>query len=132
MIHHRGTEVPSARQSSDILGAAIEVHRRLGPGLLESAYEACLCREMFFRRIPFEHQVEVPVYYRGMTVDCGYRLDIVAFGSVLVEVKSVSKILPIHEAQVLTYLRTTGFRIGLLINFNVEVLRLGIRRLVNG
>jgi GxxExxY protein len=132
MIHHRGTEVPSSQQSSDILGVAIEVHRRLGPGLLESAYEACLCREMYFRRIPFEHQVEVPVYYRGMTVDCGYRLDIVAFGSVLVEVKSVSKILPIHQAQVLTYLRTTGFRLGLLINFNVEVLRLGIRRFVNG
>lgn len=132
MIHHRGTEVPSERQSSDILGAAIEVHRRLGPGLLESAYEACLCREMRFRKIPFEQQVEVPLYYRGMTVDCGYRLDIVAFESVLVEVKSVSKILPIHQAQVLTYLRTTGFRLGLLINFNVEVLRLGIRRFVNG
>ena len=129
---HRGTEVPSVKQSSDILGAAIEVHRRLGPGLLESAYEARLCREMCFRRIPFEHQVEVPLYYRGMTVDCGYRLDIVAFESVLVEVKSVSRILPIHHAQVLTYLRTTGFRLGLLINFNVEVLRLGIRRLVNG
>jgi GxxExxY protein len=87
---------------------------------------------MYFRRIPFEQQVEVPLYYRGMTVDCGYRLDIVAFGSVLVEVKSVSKILPIHQAQVLTYLRTTGFKLGLLINFNVEVLRLGIRRSVNG
>ena len=132
MICHRGTEVPSDRHTSEILGAAIEVHRRLGPGLLESAYEACLCKEMSFREIPFEQQVEVPLYYRGMTVDCGYRLDIVAFESVIVEVKSVSKVLPIHQAQVLTYLRTTGFRLGLLINFNVEVLRLGIRRLVNG
>ena len=132
MFHHRGTEVPSTGRSSDIIAAAIEVHRRLGPGLLESAYEACLCREMCFRRIPFDSQVEVPLYYRGMRVDCGYRLDIVAFGSVLVEVKAVSKILPIHRAQVLTYLRTTGLRLGLLINFNVEVLRVGIHRLING
>ena len=87
---------------------------------------------MCLRDIPFEQQVGVPLYYRGITVDCGYRLDIVAFRAVIVEVKSVSKVLPIHQAQVLTYLRTTGFRVGLLINFNVEVLRLGIRRLVNG
>jgi len=84
------------------LAAAIEVHRRLGPGLLESAYEACLCREMVFRNIPFERQVLLPLDYRGMKVDCGYRLDIVAYGSVIVEVKAVSKILPIHRAQVLT------------------------------
>ena len=87
---------------------------------------------MGFRKIPFARQVEVPVYYRGMTVDCAYRLDIVVFGSVLVEVKAVTKVLPIHQAQVLTYLKTTGLRLGLLINFNVEVLRLGIKRLVNG
>ena len=135
MAHHRGTEdteEPSKRQSSDILGAAIEVHRRLGPGLLESAYEACLCREMRFRNIPFERQVVLPLEYRGMKIDCGYRLDIVAYESVIVEVKAVSKILPIHRAQVLTYLKTTGLRLGLLINFNVEVLRVGIHRLING
>lgn len=135
MAHHRGTEdteESSKRQSSDILGAAIEVHRRPGPGLLESAYEACLCREMRFRSIPFERQVVLPLEYRGMKVDCGYRLDIVAYESVIVEVKAVCKILPIHRAQVLTYLKTTGLRLGLLINFNVEVLRVGIHRLING
>ena len=138
MIHHRGTEdtedteVSSALHTSKILGAAIEVHRRLGPGLLESAYEACLCREMLFRRIPFERQVPLPLDYRGLKVDCGYRLDIVAYGSVIIEVKAVCKLLPIHRAQVLTYLKTTGLPIGLLINFNVEMLRIGIERLVNG
>jgi GxxExxY protein len=102
MIHHRGTEDaegPSARRSSDILGAAIEVHRRLGPGLLESAYEACLCRELLFRQIPIRRQVPLPLDYRGMKLDCGYRLDVIAYGSVLIEVKAVIKILPIHRAQ---------------------------------
>jgi GxxExxY protein len=87
---------------------------------------------MLFRNIPFERQVVLPLDYRGMKVDCGYRLDIVAYGSVIVEVKAVSKILPIHRAQVLTYLKITGLRLGLLINFNVEVLRVGIHRLING
>ena len=134
MIHHRGTEDtegPSVRRSSDILGAAIEVHRCLGPGLLESAYEACLCREMLFRQIPFEHQVPLTLHYRGLKLDCGYRLDVIAYGSVLVEVKAVTKVLPIHRAQVLTYLKLTGIRLGLLINFNVEVLRSGIYRIIN-
>ena len=134
MTHHRGTEDaegPSTRRSSDILGAAIEVHRRLGPGLLESAYAACLCREMLLRQIPIERQVSLPLDYRGMKLDCGYRLDVIAYDSVLIEVKAVTKVLPIHRAQVLTYLKLTGIRLGLLINFNVEVLRSGIYRIVN-
>lgn len=134
MIYRRGTEDaegPSVRRSSDILGAAIEVHRRLGPGLLESAYEECLCREMFLRHIPLERQVALPLDYRGMRLDCGYRLDVIAYGSVLIEVKAVTKVLPIHRAQVLTYLKLTGIHLGFLINFNVEVLRSGIYRIVN-
>ena len=134
MFHHRGTEDtegPSLRRSSDILGAAIEVHRRLGPGLLESAYEACLCRELLFRRIPFVRQIPLPLDYRGIKLDCGYRIDMIVYQSVLVEVKAVTKVLPIHRAQVLTYLKLTGIHLGLLINFNVEVLRSGIYRIVN-
>src|SRR5688572_13301650 len=90
MFHHRGTEDaegPSLRRSSDILGAAIEVHRRLGPGLLESAYEACLCRELLFRQIPFERQIPLSLDYRGIKVECGYRIDVIAYHSILVEVK---------------------------------------------
>jgi GxxExxY protein len=134
MLHHRGTEDTegaSPRRSSDILGAAIEVHRRLGPGLLESAYESCLCREMLFRQIPFERQIALPLHYRGMKLDCGYRIDVIAYGSILVEVKAVTKVLPIHRAQVLTYLKLTGIHLGLLLNFNVELLRSGIYRIVN-
>jgi GxxExxY protein len=134
MIHHRGAEDaegPSIRRSSDILGAAIEVHRRLGPGLLESAYEQCLCHELRFRGVPIQKQVPLPLSYRGNNLDCGYRLDIIAYSSVLIEVKAVDKVLPIHRAQVLTYLKLTGIRLGLLINFNVEVLRSGIYRIIN-
>lgn len=120
------------RCTYDIVGAAIEVHRRLGPGLLESAYETCLCRELRLRNTSCVRQVPLPLEYRGVAVDCGYRLDIIVEKSVLVEVKAVSRILPIHRAQVLTYLRLTGLHLGLLINFNVEVLRLGIHRIING
>ena len=114
MTHHRGTEDaegPSIRRSSDILGAAIEVHRRLGPGLLESTYEACLCRELLLRQIPFERQVSLPLDYRGMKLECGYRLDVIAYGAILIEVKAVARVLPIHRAQVLTYLKLTGIRL---------------------
>jgi GxxExxY protein len=115
----------------EILAAAIEVHRRLGPGLLESAYEACLCREFAHRRLEFKRQVSLPVRYRDTYVDCGYRLDFVV-GGIIVEVKSVSKLLPIHKAQILTYLKLTRLSLGLLINFNVEMLRSGIYRIING
>jgi GxxExxY protein len=116
----------------DILAAAIEVHRRLGPGLLEATYDACLSREFAHRQMRFERQVPVPVLYRDTYVECGYRLDFVVDGCVVVEVKSVSRILPIHRAQLLTYLKLTHIKIGLLINFNVEMLRWGIYRIING
>jgi GxxExxY protein len=116
----------------DIVGAAIEVHRRLGPGLLESVYETCLCRELSIHGIDFRRQVPLPVDYRGVRLDCGYQLDIVVENSVIVEVKAVKKVIPVHRTQVLTYLKLTGCRLGLLINFNVEVLRSGIYRIING
>jgi GxxExxY protein len=135
MIHHKGTKdtKDSAGDGTfEILGAAIEVHRHLGPGLLESAYERCLSRELSFRGVPFQRQVSLPVEYRGLQLDCGYRLDLVVKESIIVEVKAVAKVLPIHRAQVLTYLRLTHYRLGLLINFNVEVLRNGLHRIING
>ena len=135
MIYHRGTEDTESSPchlTHDIAGGAIEVHRRLGPGLLESAYETCLCRELFLRGIRFQQQVPLPVQYRGLQLDCGYRLDIVVERSVIVEVKALSRVLPVYRAQVLTYLKLTNLRLGLLINFNVEVLRRGLYRIING
>ena len=132
MIHHRDTEGSSWHITHDIVGGAIEVHRRLGPGLLESAYETCLCRELLLRGIRFQRQLPLPVEYRGLQLDCGYRLDIVVERSVVVEVKALSRVLPVHRAQVLTYLKLTNLRLGLLINFNVEVLRSGLYRIING
>ena len=113
-----------------VIGAAIEVHRQLGPGLLESAYEHCLCHELALREIPFERQVALPVRYKGLLLDCGYRLDMVVDRSVLLELKSVEQINKIHEAQLLSYLRLSDIRVGLLINFNVTNLRRGIVRRV--
>ncbi len=115
-----------------VLGAAIEVHRALGPGLLESAYQECLCRELLLRGLPFERQVALPVEYKGITLDCAYRLDVVAAGCLILEIKSVEAIHPVHEVQLLTYLRLSGIWLGLLINFNVPLLKQGIHRLVNG
>ncbi len=113
-----------------IIGAAIEVHRHLGPGLLESAYEECLCHELHLRDLSFQRQVDLPVEYKGIKLDCGYRLDVVVENVVVVELKSIERILPIHQAQLLTYLRLTGKRVGLLINFNVSALKNGIVRRV--
>jgi len=113
-----------------IIGAAIEVHRELGPGLLESAYEECLARELALRSIPFERQKPVPLIYKGSPVATGFRLDFIVQGLVAVELKAVEEILPIHEAQVLTYLKLTGLPLALLLNFNVRILPKGIRRLV--
>ncbi len=115
-----------------IIGAAIEVHRSLGPGLLESAYEECLCRELELRGIAFERQKPLPLEYKGLKLECGYRVDLVVDETVVVEIKSVEALLPIHEAQLLTYMKLGGWKVGLLINFNVPVLRQGIRRLVLG
>lgn len=117
--------------TGEIIGSAIEVHRELGPGLLESTYGACLCRELVLREISFECQKPLPLEYKGVRLDCGYRLDLLVAGVVIVEIKSVDALAPIHEAQLLTYLKLTGVKVGLLINFNVVVLKNGIRRLVH-
>jgi GxxExxY protein len=118
--------------SSAVIGAAIEVHRMLGPGLLESAYEACLCRELELRNIRFQRQHPLPLVYKDLHLECGYRLDLLVEQSVVIEIKSVDVLLPVHEAQLLTYLRLGGWRLGLLINFNVPVLKEGVRRRVLG
>ena len=115
-----------------IIGLAIEVHKALGPGLLESAYEECLCWELDLRLVAFERQRQLPVEYKGLFLDCGYRLDLLVAGEVVVEVKAVENLLPIHQAQVPTYLKLGGWKAGLLINFNVPVLKQEIRRLVLG
>ncbi len=117
--------------SGKIIGAAIEVHKHLGPGLLESAYEECLCRELDLRGIDFKRQVPLPLKYKGLKLDCGYRLDLLVEDKVIVELKTVEAIAPIHEAQILTYLKLRDIRLGLIINFNVPLLVEGIRRLVN-
>jgi len=115
--------------TQEIIGAAIEVHRVLGPGLLESAYEECLCHELSLRDLSFSRQVELPVVYKGIKLDCGYRMDMVVEGRVLLELKTVEKLAPIHEAQLLTYMRLSGIRVGLLINFHSAVLRNAIKRM---
>lgn len=117
-------------RTEPIIGAAIEVHRQLGPGLLESTYEECLCHELHLRRIRFQRQLDLPVLYKGLKLNCGYRLDLLVEDTVLVEVKAVEQLLPVHEAQLLTYLRLAAKPVGLLINFNVPLLKDGIRRRV--
>ena len=118
-------------RTAAIIGAAIEVHRALGPGLLESAYEECLCEELLLRKIPFKRQVILPVTYKGKRLDIGYRIDLLVNDEVLVELKTVESILPIHEAQTLTYMRLGGWQVGLILNFNVTILKNGIKRLVH-
>ncbi|MEP6947440.1 MAG: GxxExxY protein [Acidobacteriota bacterium] len=113
-----------------VIGAAIEVHRQLGPGLLESAYQECLAREMLLRGIRFEREVPVPVIYKGVHLECGYRLDLLVENLVVVEIKALDILPPVSEAQLLTYLSLGGWQVGLLINFNVLVLKDGIRRRV--
>lgn len=117
----------AARQSID---AALQVHRALGPGLLESAYEHCLAHEISRQGLPVQRQVALPIVYEGEKLDAGYRLDLVVDGSVIVEIKSVDAVAPIHEAQVLTYLKLSGLRIGLLMNFNVVLFKQGLKRFV--
>lgn len=116
--------------SGAICAAAIEVHRHLGPGLLESAYEACLCHELSQRRIEFKRQVELPVNYKGMMLGCGYRLDVLVENEIVIELKCIETILPVHEAQLLTYLKLSKKRVGLLLNFNVSLMKDGIFRRV--
>jgi GxxExxY protein len=116
----------------EIVDAALEVHRLLGPGLLESAYQICLVAELEFRQLRVDQQKLLPVTYRGRRLDSSYRLDMVVEDSVVVEIKSVESLLPIHQAQLLSYLKLSGYRLGLLINFNVPLLKNGIRRLIYG
>jgi GxxExxY protein len=125
---HRESEERDPR-TGPIIGAAIEVHRQLGPGLLESAYEECLCHELHLRGMTFERQVDVPVSYKGLRLDC--KMDLVVEKQVVLELKCVEKLLPVHEAQLLTYLKLSGMHVGLLINFNVSLLTQGtIRRVL--
>jgi GxxExxY protein len=114
----------------ETIGAAIEVHRTLGPGLLESSHRECLCRELSLRKIVFRREYGLPLQYKGIRLDCGYRIDILVADCLVVEIKAVEGFAPVHEAQLLTYLRLGGWKIGLLINFNVVVLKDGILRRV--
>jgi GxxExxY protein len=122
MLHEELTET--------IIGAAIEVHKQLGPGLLESVYQVCLARELALRNIPFEQQKDIPVDYKGIHLDSGLRLDFLVAGNIIVELKVVETILPIHKAQLLTYLKLSNCKVGLMINFNVVVLKQGLKRFV--
>jgi GxxExxY protein len=134
--------IPSSRQSGipltindltqAIIGSAIEVHRLLGPGLLESAYQESLARELSLRQIPFEREKPLPLEYKGAKLDCGYRLDFLVADAVVVEVKALEGLLPIHQAQLLTYLKLGGWKVGLIINFHESMLKNGIKRLVLG
>lgn len=138
MLYHEGTKATkvtkerSLAYSHAVIGAAIEVHRLIGPGLLESVYERALCRELSLRGIGAERQVHLLVLYKGEALNCNIKLDLLVERSVVVEVKSVEKLVPIHKAQLLTYLRLRDLWLGLLLNFNVEILRDGIRRVLNG
>jgi GxxExxY protein len=116
--------------SKQVIGCAIEVHRELGPGLMESVYQHCLAYELNLKGIQFELQKSMPVEYKGVLVDCGYRLDLLVDGRIIVELKAVAALEPIHDAQILTYMKLAKVKIGLLINFNVPLLREGIRRFV--
>ncbi len=119
----------SSSLTGKIIGAAIEIHRALGPGLLESAYEACLIYELRLRKLKVEPQKSMPVFYKDVMLDCGYRVDMVVEEQVIVEIKSVTSLASIHEAQLLSYLKLSNCKIGLLINFNVKILKEGIRRM---
>lgn len=116
--------------SNKVLGCAIDVHRELGPGLLESTYEQCLAFELSRAKVPFKLQVELPVDYKQIRLDCGYRIDLLVDERLIVELKCVDQLLPIHEAQILTYMKLAAVNVGLLINFNVTVLKRGVRRFV--
>ena len=128
-LHHRDTETQRDPLSDAVIGAAIEVHRALGAGLLESVYEECLCHELECRRIDYARQVALPVQYKAISLDCAYRMDVLVENQLVLELKATEKILPIHEAQLLTYLRLGKFHTGLLINFNVPALKDGLKRM---
>jgi GxxExxY protein len=131
-MQRRDAETPREDQITDeIIGGAIEVHRILGPGLLESAYEECLCCELSQRELKFQRQVPLPVTYKGIKLACGYKMDLVVQDLVVVELKTLESVLPVHAAQLLSYLRLSGKPVGLLINFNSPTLKSGLKRIVN-
>jgi GxxExxY protein len=131
-MNHRDTETQRLNFITDkIIGCAIEVHKTLGPGLLESAYEECLCFELSQAGLHFERQVDLPVVYKRVKLDCGYRMDLVVEDSVIVEIKAIDSILPVHEAQLLSYLKLANKPLGLLMNFHVSVLKNGLKRMRN-
>ncbi len=123
MLHHEDL-------TEKLIASAIEVHRHLGPGLLESAYEECSCHQLRLQDVSVERQKPLPLAYKGIKLDCGYRMDVVANQKAVVEIKCVDKILPVHEAQLLTYLKLSGLKVGLIINFHSRFIKDGIRRLV--
>ncbi len=132
MIDHRDTETQRLNLITEkIIGCSIEVHRALGPGLLESAYEECLCFELKNSHLEFKRQVPLPVIYKGVKLDCGYRMDLIVANTVIVEIKAIERILPVHEAQILSYLKLANKSLGLLINFHVSVLKNGLKRIRN-
>ena len=131
-MNHRDTETQSLNLITEqIIGCAIEVHRALGPGLLESAYEECVCYELSQKSLSFKRQVPLPIVYKNVKLDCSYRMDIVVADLVIVEIKAVEHLLPVHEAQIISYLKLANKPIGLLMNFHVSVLKNGLRRLRN-
>jgi GxxExxY protein len=117
--------------TEQIIGAAIEVHQVLGPGLLESAYESCLCHELSLRGLPFRRQVELPVRYKNVRLECGYKIDVLVQELVVVELKAVEALQPVHDAQILTYLKLAQLSVGLLLNFHAPTPKQGLRRIVN-
>lgn len=127
---HRGNGDEQDPRTAPIIGAAIEVHRHLGPGLLESAYEECLCHELHLRGLSFRRQVDLSVAYKGVQLACGYKIDVIVQEEVVLELKTVERLLPVHDAQLLTYLKLSGKSVGLLINFNTPLLSRGIKRMV--
>ena len=129
-MNQRGLEMQRDPLTERIIGAAIEVHRALGPGLLESAYEECLCYEIAQMGLKFQRQVPLPVKYKEVRLDCGYRIDVVVAGTVVLEIKAVDRFMPIHQAQLLTYLKIGGYSLGLLLNFNTPTLKDVIKRIV--
>lgn len=130
MMRQTEKQIENDVLTEQIIGAAIQVHRELGPGLLESTYEVCLCHELSLKDLKIERQKAIPIFYRGIKLDAGYRLDLVVEDQVIVEIKAVLELLPVHEAQLLSYLKQVGGGRGLLINFNVRLLKQGIRRLI--
>ena len=127
---HREIDNEKDPRTAPIIGAVIEVHRALGPGLLESAYGECLCHELHLRGLAFERQVELPISYKGVRLSCGYKIDLLVQNEVILELKTVERILSVHEAQLLTYLKLLNKQVGLLINLNTPLLTRGIKRIV--